>query len=151
MKDEIIGGLKNAIERGYTLEQAMASFVNAGYNPTQVQAAAESLSQGATTIMSSPIKASFHSSSDQSSQTPPQQIQQSSNIQQSLQTQPISQTQYPPTQQPSYFSQSSQTSSTLRSKNKVIILLIVFVFLLALFILFLIFGEKIMSLFSSSG
>ena len=58
MRDEIIGGLRNAIERGATLEQAMRSFISAGYSQTEVQAAAELLSQGATTILHAPLSAS---------------------------------------------------------------------------------------------
>lgn len=46
MQDEIVAGLKNAMERGYTLEQAIQSFINAGYNPQEVKAAGDSLSSG---------------------------------------------------------------------------------------------------------
>jgi hypothetical protein len=51
MKEEIIGGLKNAIERGEPMEKAVQSFVKAGYNPQEVRAAANALSQGATSII----------------------------------------------------------------------------------------------------
>jgi hypothetical protein len=40
MKDEIIVGLKNAVERGYTIDQAVASMINAGYNAGEVKDAA---------------------------------------------------------------------------------------------------------------
>lgn len=46
--EEIIGGLRNAIERGASLEQAVQSFINAGYNPIEVKQAAQSLSQIST-------------------------------------------------------------------------------------------------------
>ena len=43
MKEEILGGLKNALERGITLEKAAQSFINAGYNALDVQEAVRSL------------------------------------------------------------------------------------------------------------
>ena len=53
-REEIIGGLKNALERGNSLEKAVQSFINSGYNPQEVHAAATALSQGATAIIHSP-------------------------------------------------------------------------------------------------
>ena len=46
MKEEIMPGLKSAIERGSSLESAMQSFINAGYSEVDVKDAAESLSTG---------------------------------------------------------------------------------------------------------
>ena len=40
-KEEIIGGLKNALERGETLERAKSTFINAGYNKDEVEEAAK--------------------------------------------------------------------------------------------------------------
>jgi hypothetical protein len=51
MKDEITAGLRNGIDRGEKLEEAMQSLVNAGYNPMEVRQAAASLTQGATSVM----------------------------------------------------------------------------------------------------
>ncbi len=42
-KVEIVAGLKNTIDRGYTLEQAIQSFINAGYSKEDVLEAAEQL------------------------------------------------------------------------------------------------------------
>ena len=53
MKDEIQSGLKNAIERGSTLEAAIQTFINAGYNPVEVREAAKDLIAGATSVLSS--------------------------------------------------------------------------------------------------
>jgi len=50
MQDEIVAGIKNAMERGESLEQAMQSFINAGYNSAEVQAAGSMLSEGAIKI-----------------------------------------------------------------------------------------------------
>jgi hypothetical protein len=42
-KPEIISGLKNSIERGYSLELSMQSFINAGYSRQDVQDSARAL------------------------------------------------------------------------------------------------------------
>ncbi len=44
MIEEISGGLRNALERGASLEEAVQSFIKAGYNPIEVRQAAQSLS-----------------------------------------------------------------------------------------------------------
>jgi len=51
MNEEIMAGLKNALERGDSLENAVASFINSGYNPEEVRAAAEILSTGVSQIV----------------------------------------------------------------------------------------------------
>jgi nitrate reductase NapE component len=52
MKDEIYYGMKNALERGQNLNQAIQSFINAGYNPVEVRAAGKMISSewGASSI-----------------------------------------------------------------------------------------------------
>lgn len=52
MKDEIESGIRNALERGESLEQAVKSFVAAGYNPVEVREAAVAVSSGAMSIVS---------------------------------------------------------------------------------------------------
>ncbi len=44
MREDIYGALKNAIERGESIESAVRSFINAGYNETEVREAAQALS-----------------------------------------------------------------------------------------------------------
>ena len=51
MKEDIIGGLKNAMDRGYTLDAAIQSFINAGYSVNEVKEAASNLSTGALSIL----------------------------------------------------------------------------------------------------
>lgn len=51
MRQDIYGGLKNAIERGATQEQAIKSFVSAGYKESDVRDAARALEQGVLTMM----------------------------------------------------------------------------------------------------
>jgi len=50
MREDIVAGIKNALDRGVPLERAVQSFLNAGYNPIEVRQAAESLTEGATSI-----------------------------------------------------------------------------------------------------
>lgn len=47
MREDIYGGLKNAMERGATLDQAIASFINSGYAAEEVREAARALNAGA--------------------------------------------------------------------------------------------------------
>ncbi|MBI2451812.1 hypothetical protein HYV50_01900 [Candidatus Pacearchaeota archaeon] len=54
MQDEILAGLKNAVEHEATLEQAMQSFINAGYNAQEVKAAGRAMIEGASEIVSMP-------------------------------------------------------------------------------------------------
>ncbi len=44
-KEEIIAGLKNAVSRGESVQQASQSFINAGYNSQEVMAAAAEVQQ----------------------------------------------------------------------------------------------------------
>ena len=44
MGDEIYYGLKNALERGQSLNAAVQSFINAGYNPAEVREAEKMIS-----------------------------------------------------------------------------------------------------------
>lgn len=49
MRDDIFGGLRNALEHGSTLEQAIKSFTSAGYHEGEVREAAKSLEGGTAT------------------------------------------------------------------------------------------------------
>jgi len=51
MKDEIIAGLKNAVDRGESLEKAVQTFISAGYNPVEVKEAAKNIGRGATNMV----------------------------------------------------------------------------------------------------
>lgn len=46
MRQDIYGGLRNALEHGATLEQAVRSFISAGYVELEVREAARALEQG---------------------------------------------------------------------------------------------------------
>jgi len=46
VRQDIISGLRNAVERGYSIEQAKVSMINAGYAVNEVDAAANYLVSG---------------------------------------------------------------------------------------------------------
>ena len=46
MNEEILSGLRGAIDRGFNLEESAQSFINAGYNPSEVKEAASVISRG---------------------------------------------------------------------------------------------------------
>ena len=50
VRDDIIAGLKNAIERGYSLEQAKYSFISAGYNLEEVEEASKFVYSGSALV-----------------------------------------------------------------------------------------------------
>ena len=118
MNDELTGAIRNALERGFSLEQAIQSLINAGYNTAEVKEAAKFFNQSASSISSSftvvgppeekpKVKSilSFSKPQSQSQPVPQQAVQQPKSIlsfskpqpQQPVQ-QPISQSQSrPPT------------------------------------------------------
>ena len=51
MKEEIIGGLRNALERSETIEKAMQTFINAGYSAAEVREAAGVINPSATGLL----------------------------------------------------------------------------------------------------
>ena len=55
-KEELIGGLKNALDRGENLEKAIQSMVKAGYNPQEVNEAAKLAGRKGATAIISPEK-----------------------------------------------------------------------------------------------
>ena len=54
MRDDIYGALKNALERGEPIEQAIRSLVNAGYNDIEVKETANQMSPGVLSTVSQP-------------------------------------------------------------------------------------------------
>ncbi len=64
MKDEVIGGLKNALERGSSIESAIRSMISAGYNEEEVQTAAASISKNSVSEMLAPKKAEIKNEKD---------------------------------------------------------------------------------------
>lgn len=55
-KQDIIGGLKSALERGESLRQAMITFYNAGYKKEEIEEAARALHEQGETFPTTPEK-----------------------------------------------------------------------------------------------
>ncbi|MEK6855145.1 MAG: hypothetical protein AABX73_02900 [Nanoarchaeota archaeon] len=51
MRDDIAAGLRGAISHGSSIEDAVQSFINSGYNPQEVKAAAQLITSGASDII----------------------------------------------------------------------------------------------------
>jgi len=131
-KEEIIAGLRQAIERGHSLEQAKQSFLNAGYNSREVEEAAASISGVLTEFPE------IHSSDYQQQQS--QQTQQSFLSKQpqqaKLQFQPQPIQQFQPIQ---------QYQQPKKSRKLIIFLIIFLLILIAGLIATIFFKEKIVN------
>lgn len=86
-KQEIISGLRNAIDRGYTLDLAVQSFMNAGYSQQDVIDSAKVLGYNSSIISKSPIMTQIQQTFPQQPQQLPQSLPQ-----QQMQSQPLPQT-----------------------------------------------------------
>lgn len=64
MNEDLIAAIRNAIERGASLEQAVQSLINAGYSSSQVNEAASSISNSATSIIEQPNPKSLNKKQD---------------------------------------------------------------------------------------
>ena len=51
-KDEIAAGIRNAMERGSSVEDAIQSFINAGYNPNEIEEAASAINPSSILVLS---------------------------------------------------------------------------------------------------
>lgn len=69
MREDIYGGLKNAVEKGESLDVAIQSFINAGYNAQEVREAAQMLGYGAMSILN-PVEKKVASPSVQAPTAP---------------------------------------------------------------------------------
>lgn len=58
MNNEIVSALRNALSHGSSLDDAINSFINAGYNPAEVREAAQTVGGGATQYVSQPLTSS---------------------------------------------------------------------------------------------
>lgn len=76
MREDIVAGLRNALEHGASLEQAVQSFINAGYNAVEVKQAAQTLSGGVTSIINPESRQISTQINQQPIQQPTSQFQQ---------------------------------------------------------------------------
>jgi cobalamin biosynthesis Mg chelatase CobN len=101
VREELIGVLKNAVERGESIENVIQTFINAGYSSQEVNEAASYLNMGNARVAGK-LENSQITNQQQTIQV--QQIQQMQEPQQSLPQLPQ--------QNPQYFPQQAQQQST---------------------------------------
>jgi len=123
MREDIYGGLKNAMERGATLEQAINSFVNSGYNEAEVREAANNI--GAVSSLTSVAP------------TPKSQVP-------SISPQP-KKFKSLPAQQP----QVNKVIKKSHRARKIVILVVILLILIGLLVFTIIFREKVVDLLTS--
>lgn len=160
-REDIVGGLRNAVARGYSLEQAKNSFITAGYSKEEVEEAVEFLHSGSVhRVSAKPAIIQSANLPQPTKPIQPKQVTQLEQIQQQIQ-QSSSQPQKPPEQTAQLMQpQLTQTSSSqltqpatptpLTRKRfglKIILLVVALLILIAVFILTLVFREKIIELF----
>jgi len=148
MNEEIYGGLKNAVEKGYSLDAAMKSFISAGYSPKEVQEAAQELSPGVheNTTNSQNAASGLQNIPGQNKNTFESDKIQAQQIQQKpMSFVPGQQTavQQTPGQQFSAPSAGTSVQKSPQAKPWVVVLLIVVIVLLAAAILGVIFLDKL--------
>lgn len=140
MKDEIIGGLKNALDRGDSLEKASQSFINAGYSPVEVKAAANMVSPSVSSIIPS-------SQDNLQQKEQIQKLESQPKPSQMLQPKPSPLPQPIQTSQPAQISSDQSVKKT--SKKLVISLVIILLVLLVLLGITIKYADKILSTFFS--
>lgn len=149
MNQDILGGLKNAIEHGASIDQAIASFTNAGYNAEEVLESARALSQGVIPILSpQPQNINLQKKEEKQNFKLPE--KQAFPLSQSVPSPSIEITQASgfatPPQKPSGLTLPKKTGM---NTNLIVGILAAFIFVLALLILTIVFSDKIVSLLSS--
>lgn len=127
MADEISAGLRNAIERGESIEEAIQTFINAGYNPVEVKEAA-TLVSGVVSLVNNP-----------SVKMPPQ----FSSIASQSQSSP--QINYPQALSSPIISPVQPNSSMSPDKKKTIALLAILILLIGILLAIILFKDDILS------
>lgn len=129
-EEELQGGIRNALERGQPIEKIVQTFINAGYPPADVQAAARAATEGATTIAPQPpSSAALPSPQPTAANVAP------------LQPSPISLPSQPQSQQ-----SSNDKPKEEAGNGKVILLVVVLIMLLGALVASLLFREQILGL-----
>jgi len=78
VRQDIVAGIKNAIERGYSMEQAKQTMLNSGYKTGDINEAASYLTGGLGTqiVQNVETKQQYENPSQQMQQSQEQQVQQ---------------------------------------------------------------------------
>lgn len=140
MENELVEGIRQAMKKGETLQQAMMSFFNAGYNREEIQNAARQIQME---MNSQNFSQTQNISSQQNSQKSVQQLSKSSTKEnQSQVKQSVSSYEEP--------KKKSKFMEFLTNKITIIILSIILLILIGGLISMLIFREPILDFFAKS-
>ena len=132
VRDDIVAGLKNGLERGASIEASKQSLLNAGYAAEEVEEAAKSLNADSVLAMQQPLRSASASVpySSGKMQQPPSRVQ--------LQNRPFS-------QQPNV---KKEGRGFFAENWKIISLVAVLIILIVAFVFVLLFRDTIASWFS---
>ncbi|MEK6913188.1 MAG: hypothetical protein AABW47_00770 [Nanoarchaeota archaeon] len=149
MNDEILGGLKSALERGESLKRAMMTFFNAGYKREEIEEAARNLNaQGIQP--SSPSVTTSQQSVNLKPDVPLKQIQ---SLQTNNQLAPLPPVMPEPVQYQQQTPAVKQNVSGYEEESKgkalIFILIGILVFLLGTLLAIFIFKNELINFFSS--
>jgi hypothetical protein len=160
VNQDIFGALKWAIARGQSLQEAMISLLNAGYNRQEIEEAAKILQSGQAPQQQPSQQLSPQQLIQQPQQTSQKIISQNVPQQTSLQQQPIQQpqqnsqkivSQVPQQKTIQKVSDYSERKKSNKNKFFVISLIVILIFLLGLLIVTILFKNQIADILASMG
>jgi cobalamin biosynthesis Mg chelatase CobN len=152
VNEEIVGGLKNALERGDSIKRAMMTFFNAGYDKKEIEDAAATLlnySSETKSITNPPEPESKKAENTEDISTP-QIIQKVSKYGEDIKTKQIPKPKevLPNIKKPI---QKDSPSQTMTSKEKAIIIILIclLIFLVGLLLTIFLFRQELIDFISS--
>jgi hypothetical protein len=143
MNEEILGGLKSALERGESMKKAMMTFFNSGYKKEEIEEAARALSEVAETKPQVPVV-------PEKKQVPPPKTPPQTYPKQTPQKVSSYGEKIPVNQPPKPAQKVSTYDTTKDAKGKKIIFILFFLlaFLVVLLILIFLFKQQLIDFFS---
>lgn len=123
-RKDLVAGLRNAIERGYSLEEAKHSFISAGYNREDIEEAANFVNSGSSLIQGE----------EKPLVKPVMSVQPAKPSKQGVEKSPTS--------------NKGSIIDNAKKNSKVILLTIILALLIIAFILTFLFRDKILNLFT---
>ncbi len=150
VKEDILGGIRNAVARGGSLKDAMQSFYNAGYPKEEIEAAAREFQR--EQMQGSSVQPSNQQINRQnpSQQNPQQQPTSSQPVSSSMPVQPVQRASPQPVQQ----TNTGVVSQYPQKSNKtgwIIFFIVLLVILIITGVLLFVFKDKIISLLNGSA
>mgnify|MGYP001579571478 CR=1 FL=1 len=140
-KDEIAAGIRNAMERGSSVEDAIQSFINAGYNPNEVEEAASAINPSSILVLSNDSQ-NYPKSNKENKRIIQQSVDQNKTDNAEAQAMQSNALDKKPE-----FQRQQPAQEHKKSKGLIIALIIILLLLVGAIILSVIFIEQVISLF----